>query len=454
MLEKQRVARFDYGVGDMKPQSLEVLDVHDSKTRVKAEFSAEDTAGVMRMVNRMLAYTYEVDSRSDDDIPVLLAEKVGIEQLEEDRNQMAPSMLAPFVVDALGFETILDPEVVEASALSVGAPYVVVVDVVPKPAYELSSYEPVHIVLPKARFDEEELTGFMAAIADEHASFAEVPEGEPVKPGDRVTVDMETYGDYGPVPALCRAGARIAVGEGWLAPEFDENLIGAKAGQKLRFAIRALTEASADEDDAEKLNVTVVVAKVERPERIDITDEWVAENIEGASSVAEFEQLVQNTMIQGTAQPQNEEQLLARVAEALAERLDAQISDELYQQTVNDMLAQMDQAAYSEQLTFEDYLGTLGLSMETLGDYLMSRARSQLLQGFALDAYFRHFDLTIEDSDIDCAASRMIGSDRLDAVDSLRRQYELAGKSYALRELARRLKANTHALECALVSYE
>lgn len=437
----------------MEPRIINISDMGEGVVRVTASISVQDMSNVLRMVNRMLAYTYEIDSKSDEDIPVLLAEKLGVDALEEARDQMTPALLAPFVINGLDFETILNPSIAEASSVTVGAPFEFSIDVHRKPAYELSSYEPVTITLPKARFDEEELTGLIVAIADEYADYEPVFDGEPVRQGDRATIDMETYGEFGPVLPLCGKGMRVTVGQGWLAEEIDENLEGMCIGEKKRFSIQALTEASKDEHDTEKLNVTIELKGIERPKAFDITDEWVAAHIEGVSTVAQFKELVQERMIQGTAQPQSEEVLLAKAAEALVERLDMHISDELYQHVVNEMLSQMDQQAFAEGTPFDEYLAARGLSMDTLGDYLMARAKSQIEQGFALDAYYRHFDLDINGGDIDRAAAHMVGSDRLDAVDSLRKQFELAGKLYVLREKARRLKANRVALERATIEY-
>lgn len=438
----------------MKPQSITIDEQEEDQVRLTCEFGADDVSSALRMVNRMLAYKYEIDSRSDEDIPLLLAEKLGDAAVREEYNQVMPGLLTPFVVDSLDFETQFEPEIVEAPRVEAGASYKFTLNVRRKPRFELSSYDPVVLVVPKARFDEEELVGYLASIVDEYAEYETVAADEPAQLGDRITLDIRTYGEYGPVFTLSGTDMTMRVGEGWMSPEFDENIIGLKTGEERRFTIQALTEASAHDEDKERLTVDLTVKAIARARDIDITDEWIAAHIPGFDTVDQLKQDIQRNFISGHVETEDEERKLAAVAEELASRLDMDISDDLYQWTVNDIIAHMEKSAQENGQSFDEHLQAMGLSMDTLGDYLMSTTRTRILQGFALDAYYRHFDLELTDADIDWAITKIIGVNRLDAIDSFRRQYQLAGKMYELREMARRLKANSVALERAVVHEE
>lgn len=129
------------------------------------------------------------------------------------------------------------------------------------------------------------------------------------------------------------------------------------------------------------------------------------------------------------------------------------ISDELYTFTVNEKLAQMDMEAQSRKMSLPEYLEMRGQSLEELGEQLMELSKIEIEQGFALDAYFDHFGFSVDDVDINETIGRLNGTSRADAIETLRKQYETAGRMYVVCEAARRLKANKHAVQNAVIEY-
>ena len=85
---------------------------------------------------------------------------------------------------------------------------------------------------------------------------------------------------------------------------------------------------------------------------------------------------------------------------------------------------------------------------QQLGMMLMLQTREMLVQGFALDAVFRHEHLTLNDHDIEAACRSMNPQAN---PKQTRQQFEQSGRGFALRESAERLKANQWALEHAVI---
>ena len=81
---------------------------------------------------------------------------------------------------------------------------------------------------------------------------------------------------------------------------------------------------------------------------------------------------------------------------------------------------------------------------------LMVQARQMLVQGYSLDALFRHENMDLTDEDILAACRAMNPADPT----TVRRQMEGNGQGFVLRETAGRLKANRWLLEHANVVVE
>ena len=73
------------------------------------------------------------------------------------------------------------------------------------------------------------------------------------------------------------------------------------------------------------------------------------------------------------------------------------------------------------------------------------RPRQQLVQGYALDAYYRHFNLSYTDQDV----LEVCKSINPRQPERLRKQLEAGGLGFSLRESAQRLCAAKHLVEHA-----
>ena len=87
---------------------------------------------------------------------------------------------------------------------------------------------------------------------------------------------------------------------------------------------------------------------------------------------------------------------------------------------------------------------------QQFGMIMMMQTREMLVQGYALDALFRHEKMTLTDEDID-AACRSMNPQNPDAV---KREMQENGRGFALREAAERMKANQWLLDHAIVNVE
>ncbi len=435
----------------MKPMHLRTTEASEGRVRVDATFSAEDVKRAFSMARRILAFSNQIDSTSDADIPGLLLEKLGADELKRQLAEGIPSLLAPWVLDSLDFFTVLDPLLVDADDPIQGAPYSFAIEVHPRPSFELSSYDPVTLELDGVSLSEEELNGYLFEIALDFAPYAEIEENRPVQPGDRVTVDITTFCGMKFVQHLTSKERDFFVGEGWFSKEFDESIIGMKVGERKTFDFQALSEDSETASDTKTFTTTVALKRICTQSLPEMTDEWLAEHIPGVDGLADFKEKVVSRVAQERAQHDARE-LLAPAARVLAARLDAPIPDAVLEQAANEVIARFDRVADENGLGLLEYLEEQGESLDAFGERVMGEARGNVLQAWALDAYFRHFDMELADIDLDEAALQMAGGSA-QAADSLRQQYEQGGRGYLLREAAARLKANKAVAQMAVVEY-
>ena len=435
----------------MIPTTLDVTNLEDGKARVVATFAAGDVSKVFVAVRRAIAYAAQVDSTSDSDLPALLREKIGDEKLDSMYADGVASFLAAWTINSLDFQTILEPTIERLGQPIEGAEFTVLLTVTRKPSFELSDYGPVSIARKSFPISDEDVNGYIAQLAEDASEFVDASQEKQVESGDHVIVDIRTSREGAPVPELTENCRGFDIGEGWFSRTFDENVIGMRVGETKTFQFEALDSTSKDANDTVVFTTTITLLGVQTRKTPEITNEWVSNNIEGATSVEDLKRLIRSKIAQDRSTVE-ERELLGPVADALAERLDVRISDEELEFTVNEYLRQNEANAQQQGIDLVSYFANQGLEGETLNEFLMRSARKKIMRGYALDAYYRHENMRIGEEDIDLVLQEMNGAGRSLSVDALRREYQQGGRMYVLREAAERFKANRVAVSRAIIS--
>lgn len=143
-----------------------------------------------------------------------------------------------------------------------------------RPVISIAGYKGLRVELQSPTVSDSDLEEIVTSERRRFGSLADVE--RPAITGDYVIVDLEGTRNGEAVPGLNTDDWTYEIGRGWVAPGFDDQLVGLKAGEEVKFsAVPNGTEESAD--------FVVKVQKVQELELPDLTDTWVAENM------AEFE---------------------------------------------------------------------------------------------------------------------------------------------------------------------
>ena len=131
-------------------------------------------------------------------------------------------------------------------------------------------------------------------------------------------------------------------------------------------------------------------------------------------------------------------------ATELAKRFKGSIPDEIYEGSMAEEQRQLHQQVANSGMTWEQFCEQQG-GEQQVGMMLMVSMRQKLVQGFCLDAYYRHEGLSYTDQDLDEACFQLNPRNP----HGVRLQMERNGLGFALREAAERLRACKHLVEHA-----
>lgn len=314
------------------------------------------------------------------------------------------------------------------------------------PPLELSSYDPVEVAVPSAAPTEAEVDARMDEIAATYKTVERDKTRSAVEDGAIIQISMECRKDGRPFPQLCFSDRLYRAGSQQMPEGFDAAIQGARVGDEVEvdFTLPMREELDGTVTGPAitgKVKVEAIMKEVDRV----LTDEFVAQNIPQAGSLAELREQTRRELEQGKAQQMRHHRNFL-VADELAKRLQGSIPDAAYDAVVDQMMESLREQAAAQHTTAADLLQREGATEEQYRMMALMQARGQLRQGAALDAWARHWGLSLADEDMDefFASSGQEG-------ERMRAEIEQGGYRYLAREGALRLKAGDHAAALAVV---
>lgn len=429
-------------------------DLEDGTIQLTVTIPAETTSDLIKGAAFILALQNKIDLEKVklEDFDALVIETVGEAQYNAFINHYAMSSMAPYAISEQNITPIAEPKLNSNQEIAPGKDFTFVALVMPKPHYELSSYDPVTVKLPKITITEEEIDAQVYNLAERSAR-AEADDAAVVGPASEVVFAIKTNLKEGnePVEHMTAERRVYTLGEDFLPEEFDKQLLGMKPGESktFDFELPGMENLDGTPGPTRTATTTIDLTQINRKVVPAINDAWVKANIPEAKNVAGLREMLREQGMEFKTEEQDSKKFFL-VASTLAERFQGHIPDEIYEYTRDDMLSNLREQLKQSGMSLEEYAQSMGLEQQQFNMNFMMEVRETLRQGFSLDALARHLKLTIDEDDIQDTLTRMAPGDE----ERVRADIEGSGRGYLLTEAAMRTKANKWLLETAVFETE
>ncbi len=356
----------------------------------------------------------------------------------------------PLAVDAEDLFPQGQPEFGEPALVESGKDYAFEVTLSIKPELELSSYEPVEVALPGEAATDEEIEAQIEGLRDHYYTYENANANTKIKAESTVELSIKATDDDGKDIASISSESRIyTIGSGLLPETFDEQIMGLKKGEQKQFKIdnpgeaSVLTTGLVGKTACISFDVTVVVLKKKvLPE---LTDEWVSSTL-GFESVEELRERVVESIEQQKRDfipRMKENQCLALIGERLEGEPPAKMCEDNEAELLQSFFQQLQQSG----TTFDKYLSQNDLTSETFKEDVKLQAADTAKQDLALDAWARHFEITVTPEEVEAEFAAAGVSDPA----ALQEEWRRAGRLHLVRAGILRTKAVNDIMEKAIV---
>lgn len=420
----------------------------DGKVLVNAVASTAEVAKALNSAHLAFAQQMNLRPEKGKTVAQVAEERMGIRDLDSVVMAQAQDALMPFAVNKTGIIPAFPPTVDPKSRLKRGQTFQFEVTVTPKPDYELTSYDPVSITVPPLTVDPAEVDAQIAQMANSYIEYV-ADDPHPVEKGDACKIAMKAFRANGEeVGPLATEGRTYVTGKGYMPDGFDENIIGMNVGETKTFSFDAPDIDEEGKEVVSSFTTTVTVIEIQKTVVPTIDDEWVKKNMPFYKDYADMRKSIEGSLVK-QHEKQHEDMKRQAAAAEMASRFQGRIADEVYEAMTRSLMNNLRTDIARQGMKFEDFVEQQG-GEQQFNMMMMLHTREMLVQGYALDAVFRHQGLVVTDEDITEACAEM-GNGQSNP-KMIRSQLEDSGRGFVLREAAERLRANKWLVEHAIIT--
>lgn len=256
-------------------------------------------------------------------------------------------------------------------------------EVYTKPEVKLGQYKNLEITDVPSELTEEEIDNAVQSEAEKNARMVTV-EDRPAENNDTVTIDFEGFIDGNPFEGGKGENFKLKLGSGQFIPGFEEQLVGANAGDEVTISVKFPEDYHAEELKGKDSEFKVKIHEIQKQEIPEINDEF-------ASDVSEFDTLAEYRadLAKKLAENKEKSSKAAMTEEALktaidnaeldipACMIDAEVASEV-KRTENQV------SMYG--MTLDQYCQYMGITLEKFRENIRPQAELNIKRDLVLEA--------------------------------------------------------------------
>jgi trigger factor len=289
------------------------------------------------------------------------------------------------------------PEI-EVVTLAEDQPLVFKATVVKKPEIELGEYKGLKVAKDPVVVTDEQIQTQIDGLLDHNAKMV-VVEGAALENGDFAVIDFEGFIDGIPFSGGEGKGYPLQLGSGSFIPGFEEQLLGAKAGEEREVNVSFPEDYHVKELAGKASVFKVKVHDVKRKELPALDDDF-AKDVSEFDTVEELKADIKNKLEQ-TAQEKAERDFRTAVVKQAVENATVDIPDLMVEERIDHMIEELDISLQNRGMKLENYLQYANMDINTLRENYREAALLNVKTDLMLEAVAKAENLEVKPEDME-----------------------------------------------------
>lgn len=262
------------------------------------------------------------------------------------------------------------------------------------PEIEIGNLSEVSLTRPIAEVDDEKVNDGLKRIADAEKKFTKVEEERAAEEGDALLIDFKGTIEGVELDGTAADDFEIELGSGSFIPGFEDQLVGAKAGEHLDVTVEFPTDYPQEEAAGKPAVFAVDVKEVRQREAVTVDDEMATR--QGFDNLAALSDMVRERL-QEQFDEASKARLKRSLLDLLADRYEFEVPTGMVEQEFETIWAQVKKDLEEAKATFED---ATGQSEEEAEVEYRQIAERRVRLGLLLSEVGRQNEITIERDDL------------------------------------------------------
>jgi trigger factor len=276
--------------------------------------------------------------------------------------------------------------------------------VVEKPEIKLGQYKDLKVSAAAEEVTDEQVDAHIETLRSRQAKMV-VAEGAEIANGDFAIIDFDGFVDDVPFKGGQGKAYPLEIGSGSFIPGFEEQLIGAKAGDSRDVNVTFPEEYHAEELAGKKAVFKVTVQDVKRKELPALDDDF-AKDVSEFDTLDELKADVKNKLEQ-TAKEKAEHEFRNEALKVAVENSPVDVPEVMTEERIDHMVQDLDVNLQNRGMKLDVYLEYLKMDVKTLRDNYREAALMNVKTDLLLEAVAKAENLEASPEDIEVEIKSM-----------------------------------------------
>lgn len=269
----------------------------------------------------------------------------------------------------------VDRPEIDIKQIGKGQTFVFTAKVTVKPEVELGQYKGVEVKKAEAIVTDEDVEKEINKVLDKNARLVSV-EDRPVASGDTAIIDFEGFLDGVPFDGGKGVDHNLVIGSGSFIPGFEEQLIGAAAGEEKDINVTFPEDYGKSDLAGKAVTFKVKIKEIKLKELPALDDEF-AKDVSEFDTLEQYKgdlrkKLVEN--VEHKAHHENED----NVVEKIVENAVVDIPPVMVEKRVDDLIYDFEMRLRYQGLELQKYLEIMGMDMKAFREQFSKRAEQEV----------------------------------------------------------------------------
>lgn len=296
-----------------------------------------------------------------------------------------------------------------------------------KPEVTLGEYKGLEVTKQVTRVTNSDVDRVLEDMRERMAELVSV-EKEAVELGDFAVIDFTGYIDDQPFPGGAAQGYTLEVGGGAFIPGFEDQLVGAKAGEVRQVEVTFPEDYRAEQLAGKEARFEVKIHEIKEKRYPALNDDF-------AKDVGDFETLLElradiRKRLEEAEEREAERRLEQDLIEAVVERASCDVPEKMIQHQLEHKRQHFERNLYYSGLDKEQYLELLGITEDEMEARMRTEAEQEVKTSLVMEALVEAEGIAVTDEELDQHIDGLVG----EGPDADARRERLEAQRENLRE--------------------